>query len=387
MKYWRGYIVAALCAALTWALTSFAAAHGTLVDMIYPYATRLILTALAEWTASVDFCLWQLVAALLGVALLASVVAMVVLRWNFVQWAGWVLAVCSGLYMLHTGLFGLNYYSSSLSEDIRLEEADYTVSELANAAEYFLEQANALSTQVPRNADGSPDYPEFAELAEMAADGFDNLVYDQYLSVFAGSTIPVKELGWADLYTSMGITGFTMPMTGEAAVNPQTPAVALPFTMCHEMCHRMCIAGEDDANLGAFLACISNSDPIYQYSGYFYAFRYCYNALLSVGTNAATAAARELYNGMNDSLAQDIAYYRDFFNANQDKTASNVANTVNDTYLKSSGDSNGVISYAKVSDHLVSWYIQKIYLPEHQEEEEHWDPTDRNQVDLTENAG
>ena len=36
LKYWRGYLVAALLAALTWALTEFAKAHTTLVDMIYP---------------------------------------------------------------------------------------------------------------------------------------------------------------------------------------------------------------------------------------------------------------------------------------------------------------------------------------------------------------
>ena len=387
MKYWRGYIVAALFAALTWALMVFAKEYGNLVDMIYPYATRLIQTTLADWTGEVSFCLWQLIAALLGVALLASVVAMVVLRWNFFQWLGWVLAVCSLIYTMHMGIFGLNYYTGSLSEDIRLEKADYTVTEMAKATSYFLENANALSTQVPRNADGTPDYPTFQELAEMAADGFEDLTYEQYFAVFSGSTMPVKELGWADMYTSMGITGVTMALTGEAAVNPQTPVVALPFVMCHEMCHRMCIATEGDANLGAYLACISNSDPIYQYSGYFYAFRYCYNALASIDTVAASTACQEIYSAIGDELMQDLNFYREFFKANQNSTATNLADSVNDTYLKTSGDEAGTASYAQVSDHLVSWYIQEVYLPEHQEEIERWDPTDKNQVDLTENVG
>ncbi len=365
----------------------FADAHGALVDMIYPYASRLIQTSLAEWTSSVDFCLWQLIAAILGVAALASFVAMLVLRWNVFQWLGWVLAVCSGIYMLHTGIFGLNFYASSLAEDIRLEEADYTVTELAEATQYYLEMANEYAVQVPRDAAGNPDYPTFADLAEMADDGFHNLTYQKYYAVFSGSTIPVKELGWADFYTSVGITGVTMALTGEAAVNPQTPAVALPFVMCHEMCHRMCIANEDDANMGAYLACISNSDPIYVYSGYFHAFRYCYNALYSVGSTAAKNAASEIYSQVCDELMKDLASYNKFFVENQNKTATNISNAVNDTYLTTSGDEDGITSYSQVSDLLVSWYIQEIYLPAHQEEEVRWDPTDRNQVDLTENAG
>ena len=385
MKYWRGYIAAALCAALTLALTAFSESHGALVDMIYPYASRLIQTSLADWTAGVEFCLWQLVVIVLGVVALASIVVMIALRWNFFQWLGWVLATCSFLYMLHTGVYGLNSYAGPLADDIRLELADFTTTELADATRYYMQQADALSTQVPRNDDGTPNYPTFEELAAMAHEGFDDLTHNQYFAVFSGSGQPVKKLGWADLYTSMGITGVTMPLTGEAAVNPQTPVVAQPFVMCHEMCHRTCIALERDANLGAYLACIAHSDPIYQYSGYYMAYRYCYNALVSVGTTAARAAASQIASEMGQLLRQDLQYYNDFFNQHRNETASNIANTANDNYIKASGDDAGVASYDQVSDLLVSWYIQEIYLPAHQEEIEQFDPMDRNDVDLSEN--
>ena len=219
----------------------------------------------------------------------------------------------------------------------------------------------------------------------MAHEGFDDLTHHQYFAVFSGSSQPVKKLGWADLYTSMGITGVTMPLTGEAAVNPQTPVVAQPFVMCHEMCHRTCIALERDANLGAYLACIAHSDPIYQYSGYYMAFRYCYNALVRVGTTAARAAANQIYSEMGQLMRQDLQYYNDFFNQHRNETASNIANTANDHYIKASGDDAGVTSYDQVSDLLVSWYIQEIYLPAHQEEVDRFDPMDRTDVDLSEN--
>ena len=383
MKYWRGYIAAAIFAAITWALTEFAKAHSVLVDMVYPYVTRLIQTTLATWSGEADFLLWQLFAVLLGVLLLASIVVMIVLKWNPVQWFGWVLAAASCLWMLHTGIFGLNNYAGPLAEDIRLNVTEFTVSELADATTYFRDKANELATQVPRDKSGKPDYPTFEELAEMAADGFDDLVYEQSLSVFAGSTEPVKKLGWEKMYSSMGITGFAFPLTGEAAVNPTIPVVSMPFTMCHEMAHRMCISLERDANLTGYLACIANEDPIYQYSGYFMAFRYCYNALASVRTSAASNAAKNIYAGINDTVMSDLNDYRAYLNANIKESASKVGDAVNNAYIQASGDESGIQSYGEVTDLLVSWYIQEIYLPDHKEEEVGFDPTDKNQVDLT----
>ncbi len=387
MKYLRGYLVAAIAVIFTALLMSFAKAHTELVDMVYPYITRLIQTSLAGWSGGVDFCLWQLLAIVLAVLFLASLVVMLALRWNFFQWMGWVLAVCSSIFFLHTAAYGLNSYAGPLNEDIRLTvDGNYDVTDLTEATTYFRDMANTLATQVPRNADGTPNYPSFSDMANQAGEGFDTLTYEKYYPVFAGSTLPVKELGWADMYTSMGITGVTMPLTGEAAVNPQTPDAAIPFVMCHEMAHRMCIALERDANLAAFLACDANSDPIFRYSGYFMAFRYCYNALASVDTSAAKAAASSIYAGISPQLKADLDYYRDFFNQNMDESASKLASSANDTYIKVSGDDSGVVSYDEVSNLLVGWYIQEIYLPSQAIEEEPWDPMDKNQVDLTTNG-
>lgn len=383
MKYWRGYITAALFAALTWGLTEFAKAHGALVDMIYPYVTRMLQDFLAGWTADVSFCLWQLLAVLLVILAISSIVLMIIFRWSFIQWTGWVLAVVSVGWCLHTGLYGLNQYASPLAEDIRLTvEADITTTDLINAATWFRDQANELALQVPRGSDGLLDAPSFQETAEQAADGFQQLVYVDNYSVFAGTTIPVKELGWSDMYTAMGIAGVTMPLTGEAAVNPDTHAASLPWTICHEMAHRMCIAPERDANLAAYLACRANSDVIYQYSGYFMAFRYCYNALASISTSTAANAANQLYAGINDQLMADLKDYKAYYNAVQDADSVDLANRVNNSYIQASGDESGTRSYGEVTDLLISWYLQEIYLPAHidDKDENAFDPMDPNDV-------
>ena len=382
MKYWTGYITAGVIGAITWALMQLAERFTALVDMVYPYISRTVMTFLADWSSSVDFCLWQVVVIAFVVVLIASIVLMIMMKWNPIRWLGWVLAVCSVVYFLNTLVFGLNYYAGSIADDIRMEMKDFNAIQLAKAAEYYREEANRLAVLVERDENGEVVFDEFDVLAEKAADGFDALVNEHHFSIFAGSTVPVKELGWSDMYTSMGITGFTLGLTGEAAVNPNIPALCLPFTMCHEMAHRMSIATESDANFAAFLACAANEDLHYQYSAYFMAYRYCYNALVSAGSQLSTDVAA----GACAQLKNDMSSYSEYFSSRRDEKATKVADTVNDTYLKTSGDSAGIASYGNVCDLLYSWYYQEEIRANHIVEENPFNPFDETQVDLTGNA-
>ena len=383
MKYWTGYLTAGIIGAITWALMRMAENFGELVDMVYPYVTRTLQGVLAQWSAGVDFCLWQMGALVLGIGLVASIVLMIAMKWNPIRWLGWVLTVAAAVYFLNTLVFGLNYYAGPLADDIRLEMREYGVQELTDAAIYYRNKANFLAKQVKRDANGDVAFDDFETLAVKAENGFDNLVYKHSYPVFAGSTLPVKELGWANMYTSMGITGVTMGITGEAAVNPQIPAVSIPFTMCHEMAHRMSIATERDANFTGFLASTANEDVQYQYSGYFMAYRYCYNALLSANTKDASSAAARVASEVNAELKHDMDAYDGLFASRKSEVGTKVADTANDTYLRASGDSAGVRSYGEVTDLLVSWHYQKEILPTITQQEKKFDPYDENKVDLS----
>ena len=384
MKYWRGYLVAAIFAVFTGAVTTFAKTNAILVDMIYPYVTRIFVSYLTDWTAGVTFCLWQLLLLMLIAGLVASIVLMILLRWNPVQWLGWVLAAASCLGFLHTGIYGLNYYAGSIADDILLEVTDYTVSELNAATVYYMEQANALAQQVNRDEHGNVDFLPFEELSQQAGESFTSLTYDHSYPIFSGSTKPVKKLSWSRMYLDMGITGVTVNLTGEAAVNPNIPDIALPFTMCHEMAHRMSIAAESDANMAAFLACSVNSSTEFQYSAYFMAFRYCYNVLASNTTSTAQACINQINAKLDKLVQQDLESYNLFYEKNIKEDSSTLADSVNDAYLKASGDEAGTASYTNVTNLLVSWYVQELVIPQYTEDEDdRFDPLDPSQVDLT----
>ena len=379
MKYWRGYLVAAIVAACSWGLMAFAQSHSALVDMIFPYLSRMIMSFMADWSGTVTFGVWQAVLLALGALAVASIVLMIVLKWNPVQWFGWILAAVSVVFLLHTGIYGLNYYAGDLADDMRLRVTEYTVSELEDATAYYLEQANALCTKISRDTDGQPKYPTFERMAEQAAEGFQVLTYEEATSVFAGSTVPVKKLGWSSSYTKKGITGITVGLTGEACVNPDVPAVGLPFAMCREMACRMSIVSEADANFAAFLACRANPSEEFQYSGYLMALRYCYQALSEVTTDNGEAALRRIENNMSSKVRKDLETYNAMFV--EDKTQTAIG--LNSLYHVESGE-EGASAYSNVCDLLVSWHIQEFVLPLQVEEEVLFDPMDESQVDLSE---
>lgn len=377
MKYWRGYIVAVVLGFFTWALMRFAEGHTLLIDRVYPYVTRMVQSWLAAWTSSTDLCLWQVVLVLLILGALAGFVVLLVMRGSLVQYVGWVLACASLLFFLHTGIYGLNKYAGPLSDDLRMKVTEFTEGELEEATIYYRDKANALADQIARDPAGNPQYSEFAVLAEQAGEGFEKLVYERSFSVFAGSYIPVKELGWSDTFLSLEIDGLTMPLTGEAAVSPDIPVVSLPFVICREMAHRMSIALEQDANFAAFLACDANTSPEFRYSAYFMAYRFCYDALAALGN---VEAAQRVSLGVNDQLRRDLSAYNAFFTQNRNESATQMVTTVNNAYDQVSGEGEAEKPEGDVSQLLVCWYIQEIVLPQQEEDEVKFDPYDEDWV-------
>lgn len=357
MKYWRGYLVAAIIAVCGGALQKFAEGHQALVDMFYPYVTRMVQSFLAQWSMGADFCIWQALLITLAVAVLASAVLMIVFKWNPIQWFGWVLTGVSVVFLLNTGIYGLNEYSGPLSEDIRLQQTDYTVTELKEAAEFYRDEANRLAKRVERDAQGNPVNPEFAELAKQAGEGFQVLTREEFMSVFAGSTLPVKELGWSDYYTGKGVGGKLCPITGEAAVNPQAPAVYLPYGMCEQMARRMSIAVDRDARFAGILASAFHPEDRFQYSGYMMAYLYCEQALEAVAKSTGDASILQVKEKVSPELQHDMKTYREFFGT----------------------DPHGT----QVAELLVSWHIERYILPKQQEDKVLFDPFDEDKVDLS----
>ena len=354
MKYWRGYLVAAFFAIATVALTQFAASHRLLMDMVYPYMVRMLLPEVTAWSSAVDFCLWQTLLLVVIGGIVLSILLMILLRWNPVQWFGWILAISCLFSFVNTGLFSLGQYSTPMAEDLLMDMQDYSVDALEDAAIYYRDKANVLSRKVNRD-DSGVIFSSFDDLNAQAGEGFRYLTYKRGFAIFSGDTSPVKELGWSDLYTRQGVTGMTVYITGESAVNPQMPQVGLPFAICKEMAKRMSIFRDSEANFAAFLAstCYDKLPVEYQYSAYLMAYRAMYNTIAATEGGLAQALAKTLNSGASVRLVKDIQSYDAFFSASQAEAPDQL-----------------------FTDLLVSWHIQEVVIPSHQVTEDSFDPMD-----------
>ena len=358
MKYWRGYLVAGLLAALGWGLTEFARNHVTLMDMVYPYMSRMIVTSMADWSANVDFCVWQVLLVVGIVAILATAVLMLVLKWNPIQWLGWVLAAVALVSVLNTGVYELNAYTGDLNEDLRLTVQEYNISDLETAALHFQKKANEWCGQVKRDSNGHVYHSDFAQLAEQAGDGFEFLTYEEGLSVFAGSRMPVKQLGMEQLFPD--VAGMTVGLTGESAINPNVPHALQPFVICREMSRRMSIYHERDASFASITACIVNENPAYRYSGYLTAYYFCREALAAETTTTGKAAYMRVIEKEDAKVTKDLETYGNWL-----------------------GEYIPDPEQTQIHDLMVSWYINEYVLPNLIVEEELFDPMDKTQVDLS----
>lgn len=308
----------------------------------YPGFSGKVLDVIGNVTSVFPFPLWEVLAVLLLVWLLVSLIKSLphgrILRWA----AGVLLAASVGVF-LFVGLWGLNHFlPTKTSQIVQVQEA--SVQSLQAAALHYGKKAGELADTVARDDDGRPDLGDYLALA---GDGFQG---QPALTLPKKAPLEVKKLFAGKVFSYLGTTGIFVPYTAEACINPDTYPASLPYVACHELAHRTGAASEEDANFVAFLTASANPDPRYQYSAYYSAFLYCFNALQEL----APEAAQQVWASCTEQLRADLdgagAHYAPYEGKVQD-----VAKTVNDAYLKAF-DEAGVKSYDLVANALVAWY-------------------------------
>lgn len=368
MRNLRGFLWAAVFLVLTGILQWLGTTYGDVLFMAYPFFSRTVMGLLQAVTSWTSANVWQIAILLAVAAALVSLVCTIAFRHNVIRWLGMIATVCSVVLFLHVGFYALGGYARPLSQEMKMEAAEISQSNLEEATIYYRDQANDLAGRVPREADGGLKFDDFDILAAQAAEGYDNL--SLRYSLFSGSTAPVKKLGFSSIFSQMNISGITVGLTGEACVNPDIFCGMLPFTMCHEMAHRMAIVREDDANFAAYLACESNPDLQYQYSGYLNAYIYCINALWETNPQAAY----EIQSGISNELARDLADNNEEVRQYEGTTINAVGKAANNTYIETMGDERGEESYDEVYKLLVNWYMENYDPDRDVEEEPKFDP-------------
>jgi hypothetical protein len=252
------------------------------------------------------------------------------------------------LYLAFVILWGLNYRRPPYAALAGLDTRPATIAELTAVCEKLVAESNGAR-------DGLPEDPEgVARLADgrrgalrRAPAGYGKAARIQ--PVLEGPSAPPKPVAVSTALSYLGISGIFCPFTGEANVNMTLPEPDVPFAACHELAHAHGFAREDEANYVGYLACTRHPDADFRYSGLLAASMYAMNALARVDRDGHARLEARRAPGVRRDIAALAAWAKRYRGP-----AERVSQAVNNAYLKSQGEKEGVRSYGRMIDLLIA---------------------------------
>lgn len=262
----------------------------------------------------------------------------------------WIVSILVFLYVINCGI---NYRATSFSEQSGIRPREYTVEELRSVCLWLTGQVQDTEPETARDENG--------ELVFQTGPGKNAVRAMQELGQeyrgLKGYYPEPKTLIFPEFLSVQSLTGVYSPFTVEANYNSDMTAYNIPFTMCHELSHLKGYMQEQEANFIAWLACSRSDIPEFRYSAALSAWLYAMNQLWKYDQ----ASYEEICGMLPDNARKDLQA-NDAFWAGYEGAIAEVSNQVNDVYLKSNGQENGVKSYDKMVDMLVVYVLD--YLSE-----------------------
>lgn len=255
-----------------------------------------------------------------------------------------ILCIISVIFFLFTTNCGINYYNTDIAHTMNINTQPVSSDELYRVCVYLARQASDIRQHLNEDENGISvlsDHPN--ERAQKCINSFLDTNCSKPKSVL-----------FSRVMSYLNITGVYFPFTLEANVNTDIPDFSIPATMCHELAHLNGIMREDDANFISFLSCIGFDDE-FAYSGYMMAMVYTSNALYNADQNKYMDFLSYLSDGVIRDFNAQSAYWEHF------KTpAAETAANINDAYLKSNSQSDGIKSYGNMTDLVIAYFKDKI---------------------------
>jgi len=331
------------------------ALHPEIVERVYARgAFPLVLRALTAVTGWIPFSLAEaLVFVLLLLALFALVRVMV--RWRarpprpplsvrVARVAAALAAVVLGFDLL----WGLNYDREPVARLLAFDTRPAPAAELAALAGALLAEAAELRRGQPEDARG----------VFLLADGRRGAMGRAGLGFttagLGGLPAPeasggAKAVLLSPLMSYAGLGGIFIPFTAEPNVNATLPDWEIPFTAAHEVAHQRGYAREDEANYVGYRACRAHPGRDFRYSGTFRAALYALSAL----AGPDRAAYARLRSTLPPPLIRDLTALS-AWRRRYESRLGEVQDRINDVYLKTQGQAEGVQSYGRMVDLLLA---------------------------------
>lgn len=348
---------------LSFGLVQLAGSHSSLTERFYSSGLYPLLAGLfGRLTSLVPFSLAQwliflaplLLLSYITYCILCSVRDRTSLRDHLSRMTGTLLCALGCGYFLFVFLCGFNYHRESFAAYSGLHVRPSSAQELAALCEELLEKANRLREVVSEDEFGvmtlsSEHYHDTAALAQE----FYLPISEDYPAL-GGHTVLPKPVAFSRVMSYLDITGIYVAFTFEANVNVNIPDYWIPSTMMHELAHSKGFMREDEANFISYLACSASGNPEFEYSGTVLALVHSTNALYATDKELYWQIRERYCEGLNRDMEANYLYWKQF-----EGPVAQVSTTVNDVYLKSNRQEQGVKSYGRMVDLLLADYRQR----------------------------
>lgn len=259
-----------------------------------------------------------------------------------------ICTVCAVLFLFVSNC-GINYYRYTFSELNGFEVKKSSVDELYDICIILAQKLTQIRQEVSED-NGIMCLDTETISTEQKAVNSMNKLSESYNCINSGYSVP-KKIMLSHYMSYTHITGVFFPFTFEANVNVDISDYSIPVTMCHELTHLSGFMREDEANFTAFLACINSDYEDFRYSGYMLAYSYTANTLYS----ESPEKYRNVYAYLSDDVIKDMQKNAEYWKQFETPVAQ-VASDINDSYLKSNSQSDGVKSYGRMVDLLIAYY-------------------------------
>lgn len=263
-----------------------------------------------------------------------------------------VLVWAAGVYFWFVILWGLNYARLPFGTIAGLDVRPSSTAELAELCTDLIDRANALRLEVQEDDDGVMRLNDSIPAAlRRASLGYREAA--KTYSALGGRYGRPKGVISSKLWSYTGIAGIYFAWTGEANVNTAMPASAIPAAAMHEMAHQRGFAREDEANYIAYLTCSFHPDADFRYSGVLSAVSESMFALYKRDPDLYAELGKRYSDGVRRDLQREYDFWRGY-----EGVVADVSERINDAYLKSNGQTDGVQSYGRMVDLLLAEYRQ-----------------------------
>lgn len=254
---------------------------------------------------------------------------------------------------LFSATFSSSYHRKDLNTLMHFEELEITEERLEYATLFARDRLSEISEYIPyqegQMTSSGMNFQDLSLEVEKAV----NKACKRYPFLHKNG-IPAKPLALSVPMTYTHISGIYTFFTGEPCVNTNYSQYSLPFTTAHEYAHQRGIGHEDAADFMAFIILLESDNIYLHYSAWAEVYTVLSNTLYEVNR----IKALEITSTLPNTVLNDYRVSVKVFDKYSDSAVGDIAQSVNDTYLKANGVEEGVHSYAESVKLIVSYICQ-----------------------------